>query len=150
MFRPRSALLRVVVPVVVLTLSVVGCADSKKPVTTSGSAGPTTTFDFPKDEIVDQTGKPIVEIKAVDNSFEPRYVEVTAGTRVLWRNEGRNNHDVLPSVDGAFPAATAAQMPSGATHEVTFNTAGDFPYYCSLHGTPKNGMNGAIRVVPKA
>ena len=23
----------------------------------------------------------------------------------------------------------------------------DFPYYCSTHGTMKNGMNGAIRVV---
>ena len=30
---------------------------------------------------------------------------------------------------------------------VTFDEVGDFPYYCSLHGTPTKGMIGGIRVV---
>ena len=51
------------------------------------------------------------------------------------------------AVDGAFAGAVASEMPPGSTHTVTFDTAGDFPYYCSTHGTMKNGMNGAIRVV---
>jgi plastocyanin len=29
---------------------------------------------------------------------------------------------------------------------VQFDDAGDYPYYCSLHGTPTAGMDGRIRV----
>ena len=31
---------------------------------------------------------------------------------------------------------------------VTFDEPGDFPYYCSIHGTKKNGQTAAIRVLP--
>lgn len=144
----RSVRLPVVAAFAVLTLLTAGCGDGSKDAdAASGATGPTTTFAFPKDEMADETGKAVVEIIAVDNTLEPRYVEVSVGTRVIWKNEGRNPHDILPAVDGAFPSATASQMPPGASHSVTFDTAGDFPYYCSTHGTMKNGMNGAIRVV---
>lgn len=146
--RPRTLL-----ALVATTVLLAGCGDSgtaddagAKP---AGDTKSTTTFAFPKDEIVDMTGQPTVTISAIDNSLEPRYVEVSVGTRVIWQNNGRNPHDILPAVEGAFASASAAEMPAGASHIVTFDQAGDFPYYCSTHGTMKNGMNGAIRVVPK-
>ena len=151
MFQRRS-LRPLLVALVVMAPVAAGCGNSDTASSTSTTAADatTTTFAFPTDEMVDETGKPVVEITAIDNSLEPRYVQVTAGTRIVWKNEGRNPHDILPDVEGAFPGATAAAMPSGATHTVTLDTPGDYPYYCSLHGTMRNGMNGAIRVVPKA
>jgi plastocyanin len=88
-----------------------------------------------------------VEVDALDNQFTPPYVEVAKGATVTFANDGRNEHNVLPVVDGAFaPIATAAFAP-GTSVAVTFDQVGDFPYYCSLHGTPTKGMTGAIRVV---
>lgn len=116
--------------------------------TTTAAGGADDAVEIPADELVDMTGRDTVEIDSVDNTFEPKYVEITAGTRVVWKNLGRNPHDILPSVDGAFPSVSAADMPPGASHIVTFAEAGDFPYYCSTHGTPTSAMNGAIRVVP--
>lgn len=149
MLSRRSLSLSVVAALAVMTLLTAGCGSTEKDADAK-STGPTTTFAFPKDELADETGKAVVEITAIDNTLEPRYVEISVGTRVIWKNEGRNPHDILPDVEGAFPGATASEMPPGSTHTVTFDTAGDFPYYCSTHGTMKSGMNGAIRVVPKA
>ena len=74
----------------------------------------------------------------------------TAGTKVNFVNEGRNRHDLVPATDGAFPGVTQADFGPGRTHVVTFADPGDFPYYCSVHGTMKHGMNGAVRVVAAA
>ena len=146
MLRRRPLRTPAVAVLAVATLLTAGCGGSDDAADARPSS-PTTTFAFPQDELVDETGKAVVEISAIDNSLEPRYVEITVGTRVVWKNEGRNPHDILPAVEGAFAGAAAAEMPPGSTHTVTFDTAGDFPYYCSTHGTMKNGMNGAIRVV---
>ena len=37
-----------------------------------------------------------VEVKALDNTFIEDTVEVAAGTEVVWRNGGRNDHDIVP------------------------------------------------------
>ena len=89
----------------------------------------------------------MIEIVTEDNQVVPRYVEISEGTRVVFRNTGRNDHNVIPAVEGAFPPITQEQLPSGAVADITFDEAGDYPYYCTLHGTMKHGMNGAIRVV---
>ena len=118
-------------------------ADGDKP------AAPGTTFDIPVDEMADETDSATVTIVVVDNSFEPRYVEITAGTKVVWRNDGRNTHNIVPSPEDLFVGIDDDKFVPGASHIVIFPDAGDFPYFCSIHGTMKNGQNGAIRVVPK-
>jgi len=139
----------VVIALAVACLLAAGCGGSSKDAGAKTASGPTTTFDMPKDELVSKVGEATVEIDAVDNTLEPRYVEISVGTRVVFKNAGRNPHDIVPDVDGAFEGIRQAQFPAGSSHIVTFDTAGDFPYYCSTHGTMKHGMNGAIRVVPK-
>jgi len=73
-------------------------------------------------------------------------VPVGRGGAVTFENDGRNQHNVLPVVDGAFAPIEAEAFQPGATATATFDTIGDVPYYCSLHGTPTRGMIGAIRV----
>lgn len=91
----------------------------------------------------DATDAAALEVVARDNRFEAPFVEVRAGTAITFVNEG-SNHDVTPAVAGAF-----TPIPAEAFGEATvrFTRPGDYVYYCSIHGTPRKGMVGAIRVV---
>ncbi len=94
-----------------------------------------------------ETGESEVTIDAVDNNFKPKYVEISKGTTVKFVNEGRNVHNVLPVTEGEFQQIEADDFDPGDEGTVTFDEVGDFPYYCSLHGTKTKGMIGGIRVV---
>lgn len=107
---------------------------------------PKSTYEIPAEDLVDKTGEATVTVTMVDNMYEPRYLKVSAGTQVVFRNDGRNLHDVKPEFDGAF-AGSPDNLSPGGSYLVTFDEAGEFPYYCEPHGTMRNGMNGAIVVV---
>lgn len=96
---------------------------------------------------VDMTGEADVKVQARDNIFVKPYIEVKAGTTVTFTNRGRNQHNVLAVPEGKFATIEAEDLEPGASQEVTFQAPGDYPYYCSLHGTSTKGMVGAIRVV---
>lgn len=95
----------------------------------------------------DETGSATYEVDAVDNNFEPQYIVVKAGTAITFTNAGHNEHNLLPVDKGSFEGRQTADFEPGTSYEVTFDEAGDYPYYCSLHGTTTKGMVGAIRVV---
>ena len=95
----------------------------------------------------DATGQEAVAIQARDNSYLPEYVEIDAGTTVTFTNKGRNQHNVYPTVEGSFATIDTDDFEPGESAEVTFTEPGDYPYYCTLHGTKRKGMVGAIRVV---
>ena len=99
-------------------------------------------------EFVDETGKAEVTITTKDNVFEPRYVKVSPGTKITWDNVGAVPHNVLPADEGAFETIPAEDLEAGVKASLTFEDDGTFPYYCSLHGTARQGMNGRIIVVP--
>lgn len=148
----RRLLTRSVALLLALAVFAAGCGDSgadAKNDDQGAAAAPASTIDIPKDELVSMVGQSTVTITVVDNTFEPQYVEVSAGTKVIWKNEGRNEHNIIPTVDGAFPGIEHHEFVPGSSHIVTFSDPGDFPYFCSIHGTKKNGQNGAIRVVAK-
>ena len=97
---------------------------------------------------LDLTGFATVDIDIQDNAFVQRVVVVSIGTEIVWTNQGRNEHNVRPSIDGAFEAiSTRALAKKGDRAALTFDSAGDFPYFCSLHGTADNGQTGRIIVV---
>jgi plastocyanin len=125
-----------------------GCGDSGSDSSTEdgGSSG-ATAVDISDETFDDQTASTLVEVDAVDNNFKPTYVEVRKGTTITFRNDGRNAHNVLPADEGAFEPIETDQFEPGTSAEVTFDQVGDFPYYCSLHGTTTAGMIGGIRVV---
>ncbi len=75
-----------------------------------------------------------------DNFFSPSSLTIAAGDTVRWVNAaGGMPHDVT-SNSGAFPSSPTA---SSFTYEVTFNTPGQFGYFCTVHG---NSMSGTITV----
>ena len=97
---------------------------------------------------VAQTGAgKVVEIEAVDNVFEAETIEIEPGTEVRWVNKGRNAHDVKPTDAslGTWGIALADFEP-GVTYSHVFTEPGEYPYYCSAHGTKTRGMVGKIVV----
>jgi plastocyanin len=131
---------------IALLLLVAAACGSDEAASPSGSTTPEGP-DLSEAEFVDETASTEVEVDAIDNSFKPEYVEVKAGTAVTFRNDGRNDHNVLPVVEGAFEEVPADEFDPGAEATITFDEVGDVPYYCSLHGTKTKGMVGAVRVV---
>ena len=79
-------------------------------------------------------------VDVVDNDFEPRELTVRPGTRVTWRFEGNDAHDVTED-RGAFESGT---MTEGDEYVLTFEDPGTFYYYCTLH----HSMQGTIIVAP--
>ena len=86
-----------------------------------------------------------------DTAYHPNPVEVNVGQTVLWTNKDFSFHTVTSGDVGdtnsvrifdsglAGPAALAS---TGKTYEFTFQSAGEYPYYCILHP----GMVGKVIV----
>src|SRR5688572_11882188 len=45
------------------------------------------------------SGADAVDVKALDNTFIEEQVDVAVGTEVVWKNGGRNDHDIVPVAD---------------------------------------------------
>ena len=69
--------------------------------------------------------------------FEPVAITVPVGATVTWTNDDNFTHNV--TFEGSEPMTMS---PGGATTR-TFDTAGTFPYQCTLH--PQD-MQGTIEV----
>lgn len=111
-----------------------------------GDDGGAEGVDIGDEDFEDLTGSDDVTVEALDNNFSPKYVEVDAGATVTFSNEGRNQHNVFPAEDGAFAPIETSDLGPGESASITFEEPGDYPYYCTLHGTTTKGMVGGIRV----
>lgn len=78
-------------------------------------------------------------------AFVPAELTVVAGSRVVWLNQDGAPHNVTFN-DGSHASDNFFQ---GETFEFTFDVAGDFGLYCTLHGNPGSGMASVVRVVPR-
>jgi len=97
-------------------------------------------------------------------AYEPKRIEVEAGTTVTFENVGSVAHSVTAYEDkipdgatyfasGGFDSQSAAEdaypdegaVGEGGTYEHTFETTGEYEYYCIPH--EMNGMVGYVRVV---
>ena len=78
------------------------------------------------------------------NRFVPDNVVIAVGTTVTW-SWVSGIHDVTPT---GTPAFSGSGNPVFAPHTFsqTFNTAGTYSYFCTVHGTPTAGMRGTIVV----
>ena len=75
-------------------------------------------------------------------AFDPATLNVQTGTKVTWINQDSNTHRVV-SNNGAFESG---DLTNGQSYSFTFNQAGNYPYYCSIHPS----MKGTIVVTTTA
>jgi len=144
--RLRTSAIRSGAVLVVLATVVAGCSGSE------GSAGgatgdkSSTLSSIPASDLEDLTGLGATTVVAKDNSFVPQFITVSPGTKITFDNKGRAAHNVIPVDDGAFDKITTEELQPGDTDVLVLDEPGEYPYYCSLHGTPDRGMYGRIIV----
>lgn len=137
----RRYVRRSAAPLAVLLLFLTSCSND------DGADQATTDEEstIPDSEFTDETGKTEVEMSVIDNTFTVDQLMISSGTTVTFTNDGRNDHNII-SVDDSFESIDQEDFAQGDVVTITFDTPGEFAYYCSLHGTPTNGQNGVIRV----
>ena len=83
-----------------------------------------------------------------DSCYSPATIEVGAGQDVVWTNQDGLAHTVTSGAPFSGPSALfdSGIMAQGATYVETFEAAGTFDYYCTLHPW----MTGAVVVVDDA
>ncbi len=83
------------------------------------------------------------DVSIVGLTFSPSELTISVGDTVRWTNNG-GFHSVQAD-DGNFTSGSASTNIWVYTY--VFDTAGDFRYYCSIHGGPNGvGMSGIIHV----
>jgi LPXTG-motif cell wall-anchored protein len=70
-----------------------------------------------------------------DNFYSPATVSIAVGDTVTWRNNGQAQHSATAS-NGSFDTGVFG---AGQSRSHTFNTAGTFSYFCTVHGTAQSG-----------
>jgi plastocyanin len=130
--------LRAVSAVAAGSLVATGCADDgPRPVVAAATAtdpavaAPTAT----------------VTVVAADNRFDPERIEIAPGTEVVWVNRGRNDHDLMTELGFGV---TVADFHPGDEYRHVFTEPGEYPYYCTIHGTAEVGMIGTVVVTDTA
>jgi plastocyanin len=88
-------------------------------------------------------GGAVVTVHVRDNTFAPSRLAVKPGTTVRWVNEGRNRHNVTPNSGHAFGSKN---LSPGQSYAFRFEDAGQFAYYCTLHGAPGKGQHATLAV----
>jgi len=138
----RAAISTVVTLTLVAALAACGAdPDDSLGATTSAAHGPSRDTNFPPN------GQS-VKVVVLDNNFVAEQTEVVAGTEVVFTNNGRNPHNVVPVDD---PKATTwgvleADFQPKASYSRVFDKPGTYNYYCTIHGSKKAGMVGRIVV----
>jgi plastocyanin len=79
-------------------------------------------------------------ISTGDNFYSPASVTVAVGDTVNWRNTGQAQHSATAN-DGSFDTGVFGP---GQSRAHTFNTAGSFSYFCTVHG---QSQSGTVRVL---
>lgn len=137
----------------VLAFAATACASSKDTGFPDPSLVPTDAGHGTCADATD-TPEPYEDIVYVldPTCFLPQVVTVAAGTTVHWEQIGGAPHSVTAD-DGTFDShPTCKQDPStcmqdGDAFDHTFADAGEFAYYCVIHGGPSGeGMAGTVIV----
>ncbi len=110
----------------------------------AGSGGDDSPSGDVPDDVVVMDGSDVA-VASLDNTFRVANIQVEPGTKVTWTNDGRNEHNVLPSEGDAWGVEVEEFQP-GDMYEQTFDEPGVYDYYCSIHGTTTAGMIGTVVV----
>lgn len=92
------------------------------------------------------SGGGMATVAMVNTAFDPVRLEIDPGTTVEWVNEDSFGHDVVSTQfnDAAEQWDFETDVGSGQSASYTFESAGVYEYYCSIHG--ETSMCGAVVV----
>ena len=82
-------------------------------------------------------------VVVMDNFFEPRYVEIERGDRVVWAWKGDNSHNVTFTKVPKTASKKGADTRREGRWSRRFRKRGFYKYVCTIH----SGMRGSIEVV---
>lgn len=134
------------VAAVAMTAVVVGCAPD--PNDAVGVTTPAASVDAGASDVTYPANGDTAEVLAIDNTFGPDTLTIVAGTEVVFTNNGRNPHNVVPEGDAEASTWGVLEqhfLPKD-TYSHVFDRPGTYVYYCSIHGTPKAAMHATIVV----
>jgi plastocyanin len=106
---------------------------------TSGGGSDTCT---PKGGTTTGTGSQVVKINPDQNTvgrYDPSTITVTKGQTVEWDWVANDAQHSVTEDNSTFDSGLCS---AGAKFFVTFNTAGDFKYHCTIHA----GMTADVKV----
>ncbi len=86
------------------------------------------------------------EVELVATAFDPVVVEIDVGAAVEWVNNDPYEHDVTAAqlTDAGEDWSYSETLAASSRTEQTFDSAGVYEYYCSIHG--ESSMCGAVVV----
>lgn len=70
-----------------------------------------------------------------DNFYSPVTIKVQVGDTVTWKNNGLAVHNATAD-DGSFKTN---DIDPGQSASQSFTVAGDYPYFCTIHGQAQSG-----------
>jgi len=93
-------------------------------------------------------GQTTHNVSVTSNAFTPSQLTITAGDKVVWKNDG-GSHNVNgnKATFANNPASFGNDVGTGWTYEYVFSTAGIYDYQCDPHAAM--GMIGKVTVNPK-
>jgi plastocyanin len=103
---------------------------------------------------VDKTASATTSVAFSDTTlvYDPACIRIKVGSSVSWSGnfvahplEGGTINGITKTPDPTSPIKLTMGMDAGSV-TFPFPNAGNFPYYCTIHGTI--GMKGAVFVVP--
>jgi glucose/arabinose dehydrogenase/plastocyanin len=122
--------------------------------TTTPAPGVTATPSDPPTPAATPTGTPtpaatptasalVIEVEMQNVSFIPDELEIEIGTTVRWTNQENLPHTVTSGTrDNPTTLFDSGNLGAGQSFTFTFNQAGSYNYFCSLHP----GMDGVVVV----
>lgn len=112
--------------------------DSQSPTATSTPQPQTTTEPS-------QPGQLTKSVSIKDRAYSPAQITVKKGTKVVWTNKDRIEHNVVSenNAPAGGPPKSAPLLGKDQVFEFTYDTLGTFPYYCAPHPD----MKGTVVVV---
>lgn len=132
----RPALLTLVLATSIVVTACGGGSSDAGPRDGGSSSGTTTTAA----DGGGSAGSGKVEI--ADFAFDPAETEVAAGETVTFTNADDVAHTATAK-EGDPTTFDTKEIEAGGSKEITFDEAGDYEYYCSIH----EYMKGTIHVV---
>ena len=88
----------------------------------------------------DDPAQPDITVSMLDNSYDQESYRVPVGGTVRFTNDGRNPHNAFDTGDSwsTQDATGGVLMLAGDTADMTFDEAGTYEFFCTIHATEQD------------